>query len=98
MQQAAEVFEDVRNEFSSLEIIKERFEKWKFTHPASYSQAYMGLCLPKLFTPFVRLQMLDWHPVEVSALWRLHFFLCKVACLVCSLMKRILNKWNGLKH
>lgn len=59
------MFEDVHNEFCSLEIIKERFEKWKSTDSASYSQAFVGLCLPKLFAPFVRLQMLDWNPLEV---------------------------------
>lgn len=59
------VFEDVVEDFCKLSLMKQRFEEWKFSHPESYQQAYISLCLPKLFTPFIQLQLLDWNPLQV---------------------------------
>ncbi len=67
---ASEVFSDVIEDFSKLSCIKQRFEAWKFGFPDSYDQAYISLCLPKLFAPFVRLQMLQWNPLEVGTHWQ----------------------------
>ena len=64
--QAGAIFEDVVEEFWKLSLIKQRFEEWKFGVPASYEQVYVPLFLPKLFAPFVRLQLLQWNPLEVS--------------------------------
>ena len=61
-----EVFADVVEDFHKLSLIKQRFEEWKFGFPESYQQAYISLCIPKLFAPLVRLQLLDWNPLEVS--------------------------------
>ena len=61
-----QVFEDVVEDFSKLSLIKQRFEEWKFGSPNSYEQAYISLCLPKLFAPFVRKQMLQWNPLQVK--------------------------------
>ena len=58
-----EVFSDVKDEFSDLSSIKNHLEQWKFSFPTSYSQAYLSLCLPKLFSPFVRLELLSWNPL-----------------------------------
>lgn len=66
--QAAAVFEDVVEEFWNLSLIKQRFEEWKFGVPESYEQVYVPLFLPKLFGPFVRLQLLQWNPLEVSSI------------------------------
>ena len=66
--QAGAVFEDVVEEFWKLSLIKQRFEEWKFGVPASYEQVYVPLFLPKLFAPFVRLQLLQWNPLEVSSM------------------------------
>lgn len=60
------IFEDVVEDFSSIDSIKSRFEEWKNKHEDCYKNAYISLCLPKLFAPFIRLQLLDWNPFEVQ--------------------------------
>lgn len=60
------LFEDVVEDFSSIDSIKSRFEEWKNKHEDCYRNAYISLCLPKLFAPFIRLQLLDWNPFEVQ--------------------------------
>ena len=67
------LFEDVVEDFSSIDSIKSRFEEWKNKHEDCYRNAYISLCLPKLFAPFIRLQLLDWNPFEVQLipfLWK----------------------------
>ena len=53
MDQSKEVFSDVVDDFSKLSSIKEHFEGWKFNFSSSYEQAYISLCVPKVFAPFV---------------------------------------------
>lgn len=65
LKEASMLFEDVVEDFSSLKEIKSRFEQWKFAFNESYKQAFLGLCLPKLFTPFIKLELLNWNPLEV---------------------------------
>ena len=60
-----DVFSDVVDDFCDLNIIKTRFEQWKFTQSNSYSEAYVSLCLTKIFTPYVRHELLYWNPLEV---------------------------------
>ena len=60
------LFEDVMEDFCRVNLIKKRFEEWKFDYGDSYQEAFIGLCLPKLFTPLVRLQLLKWSPLDVS--------------------------------
>uniref|UniRef100_A0A3P8VJS6 PAX3 and PAX7 binding protein 1 n=1 Tax=Cynoglossus semilaevis TaxID=244447 RepID=A0A3P8VJS6_CYNSE len=60
------VFEDVVDDFHSLDFIKSRFEVWRRDFPDSYRDAYIGLCLPKLFSPLVRLQLITWSPLEAQ--------------------------------
>ncbi|XP_068698519.1 PAX3- and PAX7-binding protein 1-like [Montipora foliosa] len=62
------IFEDVVEDFSSIDSIKSRFEEWKNKHEDCYRNAYISLCLPKLFAPFIRLQLLDWNPFEAKCL------------------------------
>lgn len=64
LRDAKTVFEDVVEEFSYLGCIKRHFEEWKMRYPDSYQEAYIGLCLPKVFNPIVRLQLLGWNPVQ----------------------------------
>ena len=64
MNQSKEVFADVVDDFSKLSSIKEHFEGWKFNFSSSYEQAYISLCVPKVFAPFVRLQLLQWNPLD----------------------------------
>lgn len=58
-------FEDVVEDFHSLDCIKARFEVWRRDYVQCYREAYIGLCLPKLFNPLVRLQLITWSPLEV---------------------------------
>ena len=67
MEQSKEVFSDVIDDFSKLSSIKEHFEGWKFNFSSSYEQAYISLCLPKVFAPFVRLQLLRWNPLDAES-------------------------------
>lgn len=62
------IFEDVVEDFSSIDSLKSRFEEWKNKHEDCYKNAYISLCLPKLFAPFIRLQLLDWNPFEGKCL------------------------------
>ncbi|XP_078005025.1 LOW QUALITY PROTEIN: intron Large complex component GCFC2 [Phascolarctos cinereus] len=58
------VFEDVNEEFSDVQKILLKFQQWRERFPDSYHEAYASLCLPKLFSPFIRIQMLDWNPLK----------------------------------
>lgn len=58
------VFGDVLDEFHKLPLVKEHYEQWKWGFNESYKQAYISLCLPRLFDPFVKLEMIDWNPLE----------------------------------
>ncbi|XP_019941625.1 PAX3- and PAX7-binding protein 1 [Paralichthys olivaceus] len=60
------VFEDVVDDFHSLDCIKSHFEVWRREYADCYRDAYIGLCLPKLFNPLVRLQLITWSPLEAQ--------------------------------
>ncbi|KAM3601212.1 uncharacterized protein V6R79_009286 [Siganus canaliculatus] len=60
------VFEDVVEDFHSLDYIKSHFEVWRRDYADCYRDAYIGLCLPKLFNPLVRLQLIMWNPLEAQ--------------------------------
>lgn len=75
------LFDDVVEDFSQIEYVKEQFEKWKFTYGDSYREAYIGLCLPKLFTPLIRNELLMWNPLSVSNNF---LVLISMYCLDCS--------------
>ena len=80
------VFSDVLDEFHKLSMVKERYEQWKWGFSESYKQAYISLCLPKLFDPFVKLEMIDWNPLEVS--WGGWSVLCELQRWHCQLSKK----------
>lgn len=61
----ATLFDDVVDDFSQLDLIRGRFETWKKDYSDSYNEAFIALCLPKLFTPFVKLELVCWNPLEV---------------------------------
>ncbi|CAL1547674.1 unnamed protein product [Lymnaea stagnalis] len=58
------IFDDVVEEFSDIEYVKDQFESWKFTYGDTYREAYIGLCLPKLMNPFIRKELLLWNPLD----------------------------------
>lgn len=62
------MFEDVMEDFHEFHHIKARFEDWKRKQRDSYEEAFIGLCLPKLFTPLVRLYLINWNPLEVKCM------------------------------
>ena len=63
--EVARLFEDVESEFCELDSIKAKFESWSSAQRESYDEAFIALCLPKLFAPFARLKLVDWNPLEV---------------------------------
>ncbi|XP_072230322.1 PAX3- and PAX7-binding protein 1 [Leuresthes tenuis] len=66
IRESKKVFEDVVEEFHSLDCIKSHFEVWRREYPDCYRDAYISLCLPKLFNPLVRLQLITWNPLEAQ--------------------------------
>jgi len=62
----ATLFDDVVDEFCQVELIRRGFETWKKDYADSYNEAFIALCLPKLFTPFVKLELVCWNPLEVQ--------------------------------
>ncbi|CAI5462014.1 unnamed protein product, partial [Closterium sp. Yama58-4] len=57
------VFADAAEEYSRIERVKERMERWKQQHPAAYRDAYASMSAPALFAPLVRLELLRWDPL-----------------------------------
>lgn len=63
--EAEHVLDDVSDEFSQYKNIKTIFEQWKYQQNESYTDAFIEICLPKLFSPLIRREMIDWRPFEV---------------------------------
>ncbi|XP_025097837.1 PAX3- and PAX7-binding protein 1-like isoform X2 [Pomacea canaliculata] len=61
---AEKLFEDALEDFSEMDLIRKRFEEWKLQFGDTYREAYISLCIPKLVTPFVKLQLVTWNPLE----------------------------------
>lgn len=64
LQTAEEIFGDATDEFSKLSAVKEMFEKWKRGYSSSYHDAFMPLSAPAIFSPYVRLELLKWDPLN----------------------------------
>ncbi|KAJ7954054.1 GC-rich sequence DNA-binding factor 1 [Quillaja saponaria] len=64
LQTADEVFSDAADEYRQLSLVKRKFEEWKRDHSSSYRDAYMSLSLPAIFSPYVRLELLKWDPLN----------------------------------
>ncbi|XP_062213931.1 transcriptional repressor ILP1-like [Phragmites australis] len=58
------VFSDAAEEYSSLRIVKDKFEGWKTQYPSAYQDAHVALSAPSVFTPYVRLELLKWDPLH----------------------------------
>ncbi|CAF0932359.1 unnamed protein product [Brachionus calyciflorus] len=65
-QLSQELFNDVLEDFYKFDSIKQRFEKWKKINEQNYKNAFVSLSLPKLFSPLVRAELLDWNPLEID--------------------------------
>ncbi|CAH1800187.1 unnamed protein product, partial [Owenia fusiformis] len=66
MEESKKIFEDVMDDFYKFKPMKSRFERWKYEYGDSYTEAYISLCLPKLFTPLVRLNLIHWSPLDAT--------------------------------
>lgn len=64
LQAAQQCFEDVDEKFGSIRPIKERFMRWKTEQTQSYNEAFVSQSLPHVFSPYVRLELLKWKPLE----------------------------------
>jgi GC-rich sequence DNA-binding factor len=62
--EAATVFADADEDFSTLERVKTRLEAFKRACGRAYRDAYVGESAAALFAPYVRLQLLAWSPVR----------------------------------
>lgn len=65
LQQVEHLLDDVSDEFSQYRQIKILFEQWKSQYNESYTDAFIEICLPKVFAPLIRREMIDWIPLEV---------------------------------
>lgn len=64
LQAADEIFSDASEEYSQLSLVKKRMEEWKREYSSSYNDAYISLSLPLIFSPYVRLELLRWDPLQ----------------------------------
>ena len=55
---------EIDENFYQFDLIKKRFEKWNANFKETYKNAYVGHSLPKLFTPLIRCEIIDWNPLE----------------------------------
>ena len=58
------VFEDVSDDFATVAGVLQHFKRWRSFDEAAFEEAYVGLCLPKIFALWVRLEALAWNPVN----------------------------------
>ncbi|XP_053561943.1 PAX3- and PAX7-binding protein 1 [Bombina bombina] len=64
LKESSNIFDDTLESFHSIDCIKDQFETWRSTYYSTYKDAYIGLCLPKLLNPLIRLQLIAWNPLE----------------------------------
>ena len=59
----AQLMADVKSEYKDVTRIYARLLEWRAAFPRQYREAYVGMSLPRLLAPAVRLQLLDWEPL-----------------------------------
>lgn len=64
--EAQEVFEDVVDDYSSITSILIKFEQWREADMVAYTEAYATLCLPRVVSPLIRLNLIFWDPLSES--------------------------------
>ncbi|XP_021246754.1 GC-rich sequence DNA-binding factor 2 isoform X2 [Numida meleagris] len=67
LEESRKIFEDVHADFCDIRKILLKFQEWKEKFPDSYCDAYISFCLPKLLNPLVRVELMNWSPLENSA-------------------------------
>ena len=84
LEDSRKVFEDVHADFCDIRKILLKFQEWKEKFPDSYCDAYISFCLPKLLNPLIRVQLINWNPLEVGASAEFVFFKnCMCVCALC---------------
>nr|XP_048272395.1 intron Large complex component GCFC2 [Myodes glareolus] len=68
LQDCKKVFEDVHDDFCNVQNILLKFQQWREKFPDSYYEAFVGFCLPKLLSPLIRVQLLDWNPLKLDSI------------------------------
>lgn len=68
LQDCKKVFEDVHDDFCNVQNILLKFQQWREKFPDSYYEAFVGFCLPKLLSPLIRVQLLDWNPLKMDSI------------------------------
>lgn len=66
MEVARLIFVDALDDFCRVDKIVARFIYWLSIDEPSFTEAYIQLFIPKLISPFIRLELLDWNPLEVD--------------------------------
>jgi hypothetical protein len=67
LQDCKKVFEDVHDDFCNIQNILLKFQQWREKFPDSYSEAFVGLCIPKLLNPLIRVQLLSCNPLKLDS-------------------------------
>ncbi|KAL0100277.1 hypothetical protein PUN28_019575 [Cardiocondyla obscurior] len=62
-----DIFSDVMEEYCTVRGILSKFESWRETDIDAYTEAYVSLCLPKIISSIIRLQLVTWNPIMESA-------------------------------
>ncbi|KRZ30429.1 PAX3- and PAX7-binding protein 1 [Trichinella pseudospiralis] len=63
-EKANAIFNDLNEDFKSIETVCERFSNWMNCFPSTYIKCFGNLCLPKLAVPYVQQEMIGWTPTE----------------------------------
>lgn len=63
---SAVIFIDAVDDYCQVGKIVSRFVDWLAADESSFADAYIQLFIPKLLSPFIRLEMLCWDPLEVT--------------------------------
>lgn len=65
--ESRELLLDVEDDFSSIKNVLKKLDDWRRTDYESYTEAYVPLCIPKIISPLVRLQLVTWNPIMESS-------------------------------
>ncbi|XP_053593178.1 PAX3- and PAX7-binding protein 1 [Microplitis demolitor] len=65
-EESRDIFSDVMDDFCTVRGILSKLESWRETDMEAYTEAYVSLCIPKMISPIVRLQLITWNPLMES--------------------------------
>ncbi|XP_060043561.1 intron Large complex component GCFC2 isoform X3 [Erinaceus europaeus] len=68
LQAHKKIFEDVHDDFCKIQNVLLKFQQWREKFPDSYYEAFISLCIPKLLSPLIRVQLIDWNPLQFDSI------------------------------